>query len=212
MYVPAHFKVRDDAAAFALIEQNPFGLLVSTAPDGDPVASHIPFLLERDRGPHGTLVCHLAAANGQATALDGARVFCVFQGVHGYVSPNWYAKKPAVPTWNYMAVHAYGRAVTTRDPAALHAIVDRLARVHEGPGGWRLADEPEAFTAGMLRGIVGITIEIDRLEAKSKLSQNRPAADVAGVLAALQARGDDAARALAQAMSRAMAAAASRRD
>lgn len=210
MYVPAHFAVRDITPLQNLIAENAFGLLVSGGTEG-MVASHVPFLYEPDQGPHGRLVCHLAAANGQAAALDGQMVLCIFQAVHGYVSPNWYAKKPAVPTWNYTAVHAYGRASVTRDPARLRDIVERLTAVYEGPAGWKLSDEPESFAAGLLRGIVGIEIPVERLEGKFKLSQNRPAADVEGVIANLRRLGGDANLALAEAMQQAAEYAAARR-
>lgn len=211
MYIPAHFAARDAAPLQALIDGHAFGLLVSGG-TGDMVASHVPFLYEPDHGTHGRLICHLAAANGQAAALDGQAVLCIFQGVQGYVSPNWYAKKPAVPTWNYTAVHAYGRATVTRDPARLRDIVERLTAVYEGPDGWKLSDEPDSFAEALLRGIVGIEIPVERLEGKFKLSQNRPAPDVAGVIANLRRLGGDANLALAQAMQQAAEEAAARRQ
>lgn len=211
MYIPAHFAPRDAAPLQALIAGHAFGLLVSGGTP-DMVASHVPFLYEPDHGPHGRLICHLAAANGQAAALDGQAVLCIFQGVQGYVSPNWYAKKPAVPTWNYTAVHAYGRANVTRDPAQLRNIVERLTAVYEGPDGWKLSDEPDSFAEALLRGIVGIEIPVERLEGKFKLSQNRPAADVAGVIANLRRRGGDANVALAEAMQQAADETAARRQ
>lgn len=211
MYIPAHFAARDTAPLQALIASHAFGLLVSGGTAG-MVASHVPFLYEPGHGPHGRLICHLAAANGQATALDGQAVLCIFQGEHGYVSPNWYAKKPAVPTWNYAAVHAYGRATVTRDPARLRDIVERLTAVYEGPDGWKLSDEPDSFAEALLRGIVGIEIPVERLEGKFKLSQNRPAADVAGVIANLRRLGGDANVALAEAMQQAADEAAARRQ
>lgn len=198
MYVPAHFAQRDSAPLFDLIESNAFGLLLSTS--GGLIGSHVPFLLDRARGEHGTLVCHLAAANPQAALLDGQEVLCIFQGVHGYVSPNWYAKKPAVPTWNYQAVHAYGTAAVSRDPAVLRGIVDRLSKVYEGPDGWQLDDEPPSFFEGMARGIVGIEIPVTTLEGKFKLSQNRPLADIDGVIANLRRLGGAGNQALADAM------------
>lgn len=202
MYIPAHFAQRETEPLFDLIEANAFGLLLSSA--GGMTGSHVPFLLERPGTPAGgeagRLVCHLAAANPQANSLDGAEVLCIFQGVHGYVSPNWYAKKPAVPTWNYQAVHVYGRAMVTRDPAVLHGIVDRLSKIYEGPDGWKLSDEPPGFFDGMARGIVGIEIPIAKLEGKFKLSQNRPLADIDGVIANLRRLGGEGNRALADVM------------
>lgn len=218
MYIPAHFAQPDHAALFDLIETHAFGLLVTGgrmdqqgADQQGPglVASHLPFLLERDRGDHGTLICHLAAANTQVAALDGQEVLCIFQGPHGYVSPNWYAKKPAVPTWNYMVAHAYGRARVTRDTAELRDMVDRLSRIYEGPEGWKLADEPDSFFAGLARGIVGVEIPIGRLEGKYKLSQNRSLADIDGVIAHLRRLGGAENLALADAMA---AAAQKKRD
>lgn len=204
MYIPAHFAQTDHNHLFDLIEAHAFGLLISGASkaDGgsDMIASHVPFLLDRTRGEHGTLVCHLAAANNQIATLDGQEVLCIFQGPHGYVSPNWYAKKPAVPTWNYMVVHAYGRARVSRDLAGLRAIVDRLSKIYEGPEGWQLDDEPDSFFTGMARGIVGIEIPVTKLEGKFKLSQNRPLADIDGVIDNLRRLGGEGNLALAEAM------------
>lgn len=204
MYIPAHFAQPNREALFDLIEANAFGLLIcgrNKESGGEAmIASHIPFLLDRDRGEHGTLVCHLAAANTQVAALDGQEVLCIFQGPHGYISPNWYARKPAVPTWNYMVVHGYGRARVTRDAAELRGIVDRLSRIYEGPDGWKLDDEPDSFFAGLVRGIVGIEIPLTRLEGKYKLSQNRTLADIDGAIANLRRIGGAGNLALADAM------------
>jgi transcriptional regulator len=213
MYIPAHFVQSDRDRLFDLIEAHAFGLLISGS-GADMIASHVPFLLDRPGsnktgGEHGTLICHLAAANNQIATLDGQEVLCIFQGPHGYVSPNWYAKKPAVPTWNYMVVHAYGRAHVSRDATELRGIVDRLSKIYEGPDGWQLDDEPESFFAGMVRGIVGIEIPIRKLEGKFKLGQNRPLPDVDGVIAHLRRLGGDENLALAEAMD---AAAQKRRD
>lgn len=207
MYIPAHFAVRDShAPLFDLIEAQAFGLLLSHDA-GQLNGSHIPFLLDRPgiagAGENGRLVCHLAAANGQGAALDGRDVLCVFQGPHGYISPRWYLKKPAVPTWNYMAVHVYGRTTVTREPKRLREIVDRLSKVYEpAAGGWRLDDEPDVYVDAMLRGIVGVEIAIERLEGKFKLSQNKPN-DIPGVVAALRDLGGDANAELAAAMEQA---------
>jgi transcriptional regulator len=199
MYIPAHFAQPDRNALFDLIEAHAFGLLVAQD-QGGMIASHVPFLLDRDRGAQGTLVCHLAAANNQVAALDGQEVLCIFQGPHGYVSPNWYARKPAVPTWNYMVAHAYGRARVSRDATELRGIVDRLSQIYEGPAGWKLDDEPESFFAGLVRGIVGVEIPLTRLEGKYKLSQNRSLADIDGVIANLRRIGGSENLALAAAM------------
>jgi transcriptional regulator len=205
MYVPAHFVQADHDVLFDLIETHAFGLLVSGGAQADGlIASHVPFLLDRPgsngAGVSGRLICHLAAANGQLASLDGQEVLCIFQGPHGYVSPTWYAKKPAVPTWNYMVVHAYGRVRLTRDPVELRGVVDRLSKIYEGPDGWKLDDEPEKFFDGLSRGFVGLEIPLTRLEGKFKLSQNRPLGDIEGVVANLRRLGGADNLALADAM------------
>jgi transcriptional regulator len=188
MYTPAAFAATDTAGLHDLIEAHGFGTLVSAEADG-PVATHLPFLVERARGSRGTLVCHMARANPQWRALGGTTCLAIFLGPHGYISPGWYASAPAVPTWNYAAVHAYGHARVIEDESALREIVAKLAARHEAgrPQPWSLDRTPEEFVRGMLRAIVGIEIEIERLEGKHKLGQNRPAADRRGVLAALSA-------------------------
>jgi transcriptional regulator len=187
----------------ALIEAYGFALLVSNTSDG-LFATHLPFMLERDRGAQGTLVAHLARANPHARTLDGAEVLVVFQGPHGYISPSWYGQHPSVPTWNYAAVHAYGRARTIEDPARLDAMVRAL--VHQYEDGrdqpWSSESLPANYMTGMLRGIVGIEIEIARLEGKLKLSQNRNAADRRAVIAALNASPSAEDRALGAYMAR----------
>lgn len=191
MYVPPAFASSDDQIAADIIAANPFALIVSQR-DGEPIGTHLPLDLDRARGPHGTLVGHLARANDHWRTLAGATVLSVFSGPHAYVSPRWYATAPAVPTWNYVAIHVYGRATVIEDPTRLAAILAALTRRYEGEGPWRLAELPEPFTAGMLRGIVGLEIEITRIETKLKLSQNRSAEDRRRVVAALREAGDAA--------------------
>lgn len=202
MYVPAAFAVSGRAALHALIEAHAFATLVSVGPDG-PVATHLPVLLDRERGPNGTLVAHLARANPHAALLD-REALAIVLGPHAYVSPAWYAAHPAVPTWNYAAVHAYGRARRIDDPAELYAIVRRLVEVYEGGRAqpWSMDGLPPEYTEGMLKGIVGIEMPIARLEGKHKLSQNRGAEDRRNVVAALAASDRDDDRALADYMAR----------
>lgn len=199
LYTPAHFAAPSLAAMHDLIAANDFGLLI--AADGDDVqASHIPFMLERGRGDKGTLLAHVARANPIWRLLETRPALAIFQGPHGYVSPRWYATQPAVPTWNYSAVHVHGRARLLHEPAELTALVDRLARLYEDPSGWSVAGQPERFIDGMVRGVVGIEIEIAELQGKFKLSQNRPRADRDGVIAALETSGRAEDRSLAAAM------------
>jgi transcriptional regulator len=139
---------------------------------------------------------HIARANPQVADLDrGGEALAIFLGPHAYVSPTWYTAGPAVPTWNYTAVHAYGEVRAIRDPAWLRDMVGRLSERHEAREPtlpWRMQDLPETYLAGMLNGIVGIELAVSRLEGKFKLSQNRPMADRPRIAAALAARQDDA--------------------
>jgi transcriptional regulator len=186
MYVPAVFAEKDLETLHALIEDHGFATLISNTPGG-PVATHLPIMLDRARGPQGTLVAHLARANPHARALDGADALAIFLGPHGYISPSWYGQHPSVPTWNYAAVHVYGRARMIDDPARLDAIVRQLVEQYESGRAkrWSADDLPADYMKGMLRGIIGVEIEITRLEGKLKLSQNRNAADRKAVIAAL---------------------------
>lgn len=203
MYQPAHFKEDDLSVQHALIDAHPLGLLISDGPDGI-LANPIPFLLYPGEGPFGTLRCHLSRANPQWEALiEWPDVLVVFQGAERYITPSWYATKAehgkVVPTWNYAMVQVRGRARPDHDPAWLHAHVSALSATHEGHRAqpWAVADAPEAFIAGQLRGIVGIEIEISAIEGKWKASQNRPITDRAGVAEGLMAQGDDLSLAMA---------------
>ena len=132
MYVPKHFDPADAAWCHALMARESFALLVSTGAEGLPFATHLPLLLDADRGPHGTIVGHLARANPHARLLaEGRPTLAVFQGPHAYVSPGWYATHPSVPTWNYVAVHAMGRPVLIEDPARVRALLARMVATYE---------------------------------------------------------------------------------
>lgn len=189
MYVPPHFREDDRETIFAAIERARLGTLVTVGPDG-PLVSHVPMLLDRSASPNGTLLCHLSRANAQwRTPADSALV--IFLGPDAYVTPSWYETKmetgKVVPTWNYIAVHAYGpmRVIEERDE--LRALIHRLTTRHESPRDepWAMTDAPSDFIAGQLRGIVGIEIPIARLVGKWKMSENRSDADFNGVVAGL---------------------------
>jgi len=189
VYLPPHFTETDETVLIAHIERNDFGLLI-TQRDG-LIASQVPFLAERRDGKL-YLLGHLARPNPQCAALDGGEALAIFTGPHAYISPSWYATGPAVPTWNYASVHAYGVARAIADKDWLNDLLRRLSERHEArePAPWRMQDQPAPFLDGMLGGIVGFEIAVSRLEGKFKLSQNRPATDRPRIVAALEARDD----------------------
>jgi transcriptional regulator len=200
LYQPPHFAVGEHATLIALMRERPLAMLVSVA-DGAPHFTHLPLEVE-EGGERVRLLGHVARANPHwQWCSDGAPVAAIFRGPDAYVSPRWYAAREAVPTWNYVVVHAVGRISVTHDAQAKERILKALIDRHD-PGYRRQWDElGEEFRERMKRGIVGLTLEVDRLEGKFKLSQNRPAADRASVHAGLQA-GTAADRALADWMAR----------
>lgn len=200
MYIPAAFAVNDRNTLHDFIERNSFGMLVSQV-EGLPFATHLPFLLEREAGPHGTLIGHVARANPQWRDLGDQSALAVFSGPHAYISPTWYEAEQVVPTWNYAAVHAYGRARLVEDPSDLLPLVQRMVEVYERsqPRPWTF-DPSSTFVERLLGQIVGLRLEIDQLEGKFKLNQNHPAERRRLVTAALQAQGGENATALAALM------------
>jgi transcriptional regulator len=200
MYVPPHFAETDRVALHDFIDAHSFGLLVSEL-SGAPFATHLPFLLERDRGSHGALVGHVARANPHWKELAARPALAVFSGPHAYISPRWYEAENVVPTWNYVAVHASGRATVIENPGELLDIVRRSVAVFEAgePQPWAL-DTSSPFVERLVAQIVGFRIEIETLEGKWKLNQNHTAERRAKVVRALDARGGANARDIADLM------------
>jgi transcriptional regulator len=200
VYLPPHFTETRPEVLLAHIERHDFGLLVTNSDDG-LIASQIPFLVER-RGEELYLQGHLARPNPQLAALGQGEALAIFAGPHAYISPGWYEAGPAVPTWNYVTVHAYGTAQTIEGAEWLRALLRRLSERHEAREAkpWRMDELSEAYVASMLKGIVGIEIAVTRLEGKFKLSQNRPEGDRPRIIAALEARGDAESRGVADLM------------
>lgn len=202
VYVPQHFAETDEKTLADFIRRYGFATLVSTGPAG-LIASHIPLLYEPVAGSPGRLIGHLSRLNPQLADLAGGReALAIFHGPHAYVSPSWYATQPSVPTWNYAVIHAYGAVEAITGEDALVDIVDRLSRVYEAgnPTPWRLADQPDRYIRGMVRGIGAFALSISRLEGKFKLSQNRDAVDRERVVIALDASGDPGAQDVAALM------------
>jgi transcriptional regulator len=206
MYLPKLFAESRPEELHRLIREYPLGMLVAHTSSGLE-ASHLPFLLDDGRGAFGTLVAHIARANPLWTEVgDGGEVLVVFRGAHGYISPNWYASKHEthrhVPTWNYEVVHAHGRIHVRDEEKFVRGVVARLTRQHEAdqPYPWKMSDAPADYLSEELKQIVGIEIELTRVEGKRKLSQNRDARDFASTVRALEERGHQD---LASAMKRA---------
>ena len=194
MYQPPHFEETRVEVMHSLIRAHPLGLLVSTGPDG-PVADPLPFLLDAEVGPKGRLRVHLARANPQwrlLAATPDAPVLVVFQGVNTYVTPSWYETKretgKVVPTWNYAIVQARGSVRVVEDPEWLASQIADLTRSHEDgrPTPWAVTDAPASYVQSQIKGIVGLEIDIADLRGKWKVSQNRPVADRAGIVAGLE--------------------------
>lgn len=198
MYVPTHFKEDRPAVRQALMRASGLATLVSMTANG-LIASHAPLLLEAGPAPYGTLLGHLARASPHAlAALPGVQTLVIFQGADGYITPSYYAAKrehgKVVPTWNYATVHAYGVLEAFHDQERLLDVVTRLTQRQEAQRAqpWAVPDAPPGFVEGMLRGLVGISLRIERLEAKVKMSQNRPATDIVGVRKGLRRDGQPA--------------------
>ncbi|MDI1437496.1 FMN-binding negative transcriptional regulator [Polyangium sorediatum] len=193
MYLPRAFQESDPAEIHDFIEAHSFGALLVAKADGALEIAHLPFLLDRRAGPHGTLRAHVARPNPiWKLAAAGHPATVVFSGPHGYVSARWYEHpREQVPTWNYMVVHAHGRLEAPMDRAGLSALLDDLSSFHErgAPEPWRMDQLEDAFREELLDAIVGLSLPIDRLEAKFKLSQNRSPEDRARVIRALRERG-----------------------
>jgi transcriptional regulator len=202
MYIPKIFAHDDRVNLHALVRANNFALL-ATAADG-LMGTHIPFILDTD-GDRDVLLGHMARANPHWRAFDGeTEAMVVFLGPHAYISPAWYRAKEAVPTWNYAAVHAYGRPTIIEARDQVVALLRRLVQQHESAAmePWQMERLSPAFLDRMLRGVVAFALPIERLEGKFKISQNRPADDIPGIIEALRKSDDAGARAMATFMAR----------
>ncbi|MCA9830618.1 MAG: FMN-binding negative transcriptional regulator [Dehalococcoidia bacterium] len=190
MYVPRAFAIEDLTVIHEVMRQNSFAMLVTSGLSGLE-ATHLPVALSTDGPGLGTLRAHIARANRQWESFDGElEALFIFAGQHGYISPSWYEAGPAVPTWDYVAVHAYGRPRVVDDEAQvlsmLNALVSQYEKGMERP--WALGTQDQDWVRTMAGGIVAFEVEITRVDAKAKLGQNRPA-DQARVATALEALG-----------------------
>jgi transcriptional regulator len=198
MYQPVHFREDRLEVQHALIRAHPLGLLI-TSGSGGLQANQIPFLIDDTASERGILRAHLARANPQLAELAAVEeCLVVFQGPQHYISPSLYPTKrehgKVVPTWNYITVHAWGRPRIMDDATWLRRQIDDLTRHNEETRAvaWNVSDAPDAFVAAQVKAIVGLEIPVARIEGKWKASQNRAAADQAGVVDGLRGQGDNA--------------------
>jgi transcriptional regulator len=201
MYIPAHFAA-DDSEVRELLAKHGAADLITLTDDG-LLATMLPFAYEPSSGEHGALYGHVARNNDQWRKPARGESLAIVRGPDSYVSPSYYAAKAehgrVVPTWNYLTAHVYGQLLVHDDPTWVEDVVRRLTAKHEAarlasprqPPAWSVDDAPRAFIEGQLRAIVGLELQITRIEAKAKLSQNRPVGDIAGIVEGLAARGDD---------------------
>jgi transcriptional regulator len=189
MYIPAPFAEKDRAVLLDFMAAHPLAALITGAPTHGLYATHLPLVLQRDRGEHGVLQGHIARANPHhhkvGETSDG---LVIFSGPESYITPTWYPSKAqhgkAVPTWNYVAVHVTGTVRFIDDREFLMPHLDQLTTTHEAAQAhpWAMSDAPPEFIEQMVRAIVGVEIEIRSLEGKWKLSQNRSDEDISGVI------------------------------
>jgi transcriptional regulator len=194
VYIPPAFRETDRDAVHACMREARLATLVTATAEG-LVATPLPLLLAADEGEMGTLYGHIARANPHARLAAIGDALAIFAGPDAYVRPSWYADKPdgkVVPTWNYVAVHAYGPLELFEDAGWLAALVAAQTDRQESgrPAPWSLDDAPADFVAARLKGIVGVRLPIRRLDAKTKMSQNRDAGDRATIAANLKASAD----------------------
>jgi transcriptional regulator len=196
MYVPAHFATDDADALIARLARRWAGVLITVDADGTPIGTHMPILWDADKK---IATGHIARANPQ-WKLGAGRGLIVLSGAEAYVTPAWYPSKAehgkAVPTWNYEAVHLSGAVEWFDDAVRLEGVVRALSAFHEHDRAapWTIGDAPRPYIDALLRGIVGVSVQVDRVEAKRKLSQNKSAADFGGVADGLAAADEPLAR------------------
>jgi transcriptional regulator len=195
MYVPAEFEETQIEVLHELIQQYPLGILLTHGQSGLD-ANHLPFELDTEVTELGVLHAHVARKNPVwQDVQDGDEVLVVFRAGDAYISPQWYPSKQEhhqqVPTWNYRVIHAHGKVKIRDDERYVRGVVARLTRTHEAKQAepWKMSDAPKSYIEPMLKAIVGIEIEITKIQGKSKLGQNKEHRDIVGVAHALSTIG-----------------------
>ena len=188
MYIPEPFRIKDESKIADLINDYSFGQMISVC-GARPFCTHLPFLFDREER---CLYGHFAGKNPHAEILNESKeVLVVFSGPHSYVSPEWYEKKPAVPTWNYVAVHVYGTVEFLTDPGQVENLLSETAKKFEAASGtgWSLDFVPKDFQLGLQKGIHAFKINVDSIEAKAKLGQTLAPEDIKSLIIHLKERG-----------------------
>ena len=201
MYIPSAFRVDDAAKLAAFVQSHSFATLV-THDGAAPFASHLPMIFRPGAGNHGTLLSHMARPNPQWEHFGtGNEALVIFNGPHSYISPSWYKTKPAVPTWNYAAVHAYGVPAIFQDHERIVALLRETISTYESSFERPWGDElPDNYRDKLIQNIVAFEIPVARLEGKFKLGQNRPPADIQSVFDTLSRSDDPDSQALSRLM------------
>jgi transcriptional regulator len=172
MYVPRHFEQKEVAAQVEFMRRYAFATIVSQV-DGRPFATHLPFIVEWEENGPVTLLAHFAKANPQTASLEGQTVLVIFNEPHAYISPSLYDKEQSVPTWNYVAVHAYGRATMITEENAARELLEKQIQAFEKEYFAQWANLSEAFKSAMIKGITAFRLDVTELQGKEKLSQNK---------------------------------------
>ncbi|MFC4767795.1 FMN-binding negative transcriptional regulator [Effusibacillus consociatus] len=200
MYIPKSFEVQDREKLVNFIKENSFGIMFAQL-NGQPFATHLPFLLDENSGDNGILSGHMAKANPHWKEIHNQRILVVFQGPHAYISPTWYGEPNTVPTWNYVAVHVYGKMVLIQDKDSLKEIIRDSVQFYE-PSSSIVDRLDEEFFDNLLNAVVGFRIEIDQIEGKWKLSQNHSEERQRRVTQALKKQEDPNSKQIANLMER----------
>lgn len=201
MYIPAYFKIEDENVMFDVMEKYSFATLFSQHND-QPYATHLPLTIDRE---NKVMYGHFARPNKQWQDAQNQLILTVFQGPHCYVSPSWYETKETVPTWNYVAVHVYGKMEIIDEPSVIHESFEKMIDKYEKESSSYCLNEVDSgLIAGMMKGIVAFKIHISKMEGKAKLSQNHPVERRQRVIEQLEASLDQEEQRIAQLMKKAM--------
>jgi transcriptional regulator len=190
MYVRSSHAPRDPADVVQIIRENMFGTLVTNTPAG-VIASHLPFVFDEQKGEHGTIYGHMARANEQGSTLTAGEALVIFTGPHAYISPSWYADRATAPTWDYIAIHCYGRA-------QLHSAVETIANIQRlievvergRPSPWSMNELSEEEVQRLVRNVVSFEIPVSRIEGKLKLNQGEKPDRTVAAIAQLEQQGE----------------------